>query len=445
VLAEDGYFPGWQARVLIIPPSSPEIVHGCSAAHPLLLRGPRLPGGHIADVVVAGGVIVSVGDDPARHPPSLHVLDLSNYLLLPSLVEPHAHLRLTGLATSTCEAGGRPTVRHDKWVAAPSGPVPTDIATLAWNRAARYLAAGTTAIRVHIDVGQESGLRAVGTLLEVRAGLAGILDIQIVATVSAPLIGPAGSTRLALLRDALAAGADLAGSGPGLGDETGRAVEALAVLAASAATGLDLHVGETADLAPRLLGRLVEIARAGFGYPLTVSHVASLGAKRKHHRRMLRSLADAGIGVVVVPRSAPFRPGGVASADSGGPAVVRELLDAGVLTAASGDGSHESSGLAEHADPLRTASDLVAARLTPAEAITAITAGGRQIMRLPSVAVVPGSPADLVAIRAPDLWDAAISRTTDRIVLRGGRIMARHVAIAGPAWQEPAVVMSGWN
>ena len=209
-------------------------------------------------MVVAGGVIVSVGADPAGHPPSSQVLDLRGYLLLPSLVEPHAHLRATGVATG-----------------------PTDITTLARSRAARYLAAGTTAIRVHVDVGRESGLRAFGELLEVRAGLAGILDIQIVATVSDPLTGMAGATSRSLLERALAAGADLAGSGPGLGDETGRTVEALAVLAASAATGLDLHMGETADLAPGPLGRLVAIARAGFGYPLTVSHVASLGAKRK--------------------------------------------------------------------------------------------------------------------------------------------------------------------
>lgn len=431
--------------MLIVPASSPEMVRGGSAAHPLLLRGPRLPDGHIADVVVADGVIVSVSEDPAGHPPSLDAVDLRGYLLLPSLVEPHAHLRLTGVATDTCEATSRPATSHDRWVAMPSGPRPTDITTLAWNRAARYLAAGTTAIRVHVEVGQEAGLRAVGKLLEVRAGLAGILDIQIVATVSVPLTGLAGATSRALLKHALAAGADLAGSGPGLGDETGRAVEALADLAANAATGLDLHIGETADPAPRSLGRLVEIAKAGFGYPLTVSHVASLGAKRKEHRRTMRSLANGRIGVVVVPRSASFRHGGaVASVDHGAPAVVRELLEAGVPIAAGGDGSHEPPG-SEHADPLGTASDLVAARLTPAEAVTAISAGGRQIMRLPSVAVVPGSPADLVAIRAPDLWDAVTTRTTDRIVLRGGRVVARNVAIADSARQERAIVMSGWN
>jgi len=164
--------------VLIVPPASPGIPGGRSAAHPLLLRGARLPDGRIADVTVADGVIVSVGDAPGHPPPQL--VDLRGYLLLPSLVEPHAHLGLTGPATA-------------------------DVAALAWSSAARYLAAGTTAIRVHLDVGTESGLQAVEALLEVRAGLAGILDIQIVAAVSAPLAGLAGAASRALLRQALPA------------------------------------------------------------------------------------------------------------------------------------------------------------------------------------------------------------------------------------------------
>jgi cytosine/creatinine deaminase len=429
--------------VLIVPAPSPEIVRGRSATHPLLLRGPRLPDGRISDVVVADGVIVSVGEGPAGYP-SPRVMDLRGYLLLPSLVEPHAHLRLTAPVPRPGEAGGGAAADRDRWAVAPADLAPTDVATLAWNGAARYLAAGTTAIRVHVDVGRESGLRAVGALLEVRAGLAGILDIQIVAAASAPLTGLAGATSRALLRHALAAGADLAGSGPGFVDETGRAVEALAVMAAGAGTGLDLHIGETSGVTPGSLGRLAAIARAWFGYPLTVSHMASFGTKKKEQRRTTRILAEAGIGVVVVPRSAPGWLGAVVPGNSPGPGVVRELLAAGVPVAAGGDGSLELSGPADDADPLGTASDLVAARLTPAEAIAAISAGGRQIMRLPAVAVVPGSPADLVAIRAPDLWDAVTSRAADRIVLRGGRVVARNIA-ADLARQEQTVTMAAWN
>jgi len=46
-------------------------------------------------------------------------------------------------------------------------------------------------------------------------------------------------------------------------------------------------------------------------------------------------------------------------------------------------------------------------------------------MGLPDVSVTPGSPADLVAVLATDLGNAVASGTPDRIILRGGRIVAR--------------------
>lgn len=430
--------------MLIVPPVSAGIPGGRSAAHPLLLRGARLPDGRIEDVTVADGVIVSVGGATGHPLPQL--VNLRGYLLVPSLVEPHAHLGLTGPAWATGGALGQPAAGRGRWVMARSTSAKADIATLAWSSAAHYLAAGTTAIRVHLDVGTASGLRAVEALLEVRAGLAGILDIQVVAAVSAPLTGLAGRARRALLRQALAAGADLAGAGPGIGDETRRTVEALAVDAADAGVGLDVHIDETAGPAPQSLGRLIAIAEAGFGYPLTISHLASLGTTKKERRHAERSLASTGIGVVVLPRSGPFRHhGSIDAAASGGPVVVRHLLEAGVPVAAGGDISPEPTSPVERADPLETASHLVTVRLTPAEAITAISTGGRQIMGLPSVAVTPGSPADLVAIRASDVWEAVTSMTTDRIVLRGGRVVARNLATAGLARPDRAVVRSSWN
>ena len=89
------------------------------------------------------------------------------------------------------------------------------------------------------------------------------------------------------------------------------------------------------------------------------------------------------------------------------------------------------------ADSLGTASALLAtARLTPAEAFAAVTSAGRLIMGLPQVRVAPGSPADLVAVRAADLASAVAGGAPDRIVLRGGRIVARTRAAAEFALPE---------
>jgi len=280
------------------------VLRDSPASYRLLLRGARLADSRVADIVVADGMITSVSSDPTGDRSRAEVVDLSGYLLLPSLVEPHAHL---SLPSADWMKGRR--MDRGSWAAARSGPAVTDVAARIWAGAARYLMNGTTAIRVHVDVGQKAGMRAVEALLDARSSLAGIFDIQIVAAISAPVTGLAGATNRALLRHALAAGADLVGAGPGLVNETGRTVESLAVVAADAGSGLDVHVDETAGSVLSALPRLIAITRADFGHPVTVSHVAGLGTKVNQRRRATRSLADAGIGVVILPRSGPVRSG----------------------------------------------------------------------------------------------------------------------------------------
>lgn len=98
------------------------------------------------------------------------------------------------------------------------------------------------------------------------------------------------------------------------------------------------------------------------------------------------------------------------------------------------------------ADPLETACLLLmAARLTPAEALTAVTSAGRKIMRLRDIAVVPGAPADLVAIRADGPASVLASGTADRIVLRGGRVVARTQMAAELGRPELQVMSTLWN
>jgi cytosine deaminase len=72
----------------------------------------------------------------------------------------------------------------------------------------------------------------------------------------------------------------------------------------------------------------------------------------------------------------------------------------------------------------------VAADLTPGEAFAAVSSASREIMWLPEVTIAPASPADLVAVRAADLGNAMATGTPDRIVLRGGRVVARTRAAA---------------
>jgi cytosine/creatinine deaminase len=437
----------WQTSVFILP-SSPGVPGGVSGPRTLLLRGACLADGRIADILVAGGAIVSVGDGPVPPLESTEVLDLRGYLLLPSLVEPHAHLGQAFTAPGIASPGGSLPEAFDAPMAARPGLPAAGIAARAWAAATRYLAHGTTAIRVHVDIGGVAGLQAVEALLEVRAGLAGIMDIQIVAITPVPVTGRAGAANRVLLWRALAAGADLAGGRPALDDVPGRAVESLAVVAADAGAGLDLHIDQAAGPAVLTLPRLVAAAEAGFGHPVTASRVVRLGTQLPERPHVTaQSLAHAGIGVVTLPQACVFSAAGGPGADvPGGLAAVRDLLEAGVPVAAGGGSLQEPFNPMGRADPLGAASLLLAAaKLTPAEAFAAVTSGGRLIMGLPDVGVAAGSPADLVAVRAADLATAVAGGTPDRIVLRGGLIVARTRPAAELAVPELRATRSAWN
>ncbi len=434
--------------MLIFPSSSSGSSHDLAVPPVLLLKSARLADGRVTDVLTAEGAIVSVGADPAGYRAAAEVLNLRGYLLLPSLAEPHAHLdeAFTGM-DSTGPGGPRHEAPGAGAAGLPGIPAATPV-TRAWAAATRYLAHGTTAIRAHVHVGEEAGLRALEVMLDVRAGLAGVMDIQIVARSSVPVTGRAGATNRSLLRRALAAGADVVGGAPALDDNPGRAVEILAVVAADAGAGLDLHIDEATDPAESTLPRLIRVAEAGFGYPITASLVAGLGMRSAERRpAVIRSLAHAGIGVVTLPQASLARCGrGLGASALRGLTVMRELLEAGVPVAAGGGNMQTPVASVGRADPLEAASLLaVAAQLTPAEAFAAVSSASRQIMRLPEVTIAPGSPADLVAVRAADLGTAMATGTPDRIVLRAGQVVARARAAAGlarPALQARRPVWS---
>jgi cytosine/creatinine deaminase len=434
--------------VTSLPATPPDAVHGDPAAQPLLLRRMRLAIGGVADVLLADGKIAAVGGYPVGQPAPAEVLDLRGYLLLPSLAEPHVHLDKAFTAAGIGNPDGSLRGVTGAWAAARPGLSAAGITCRAWKAVTRYLTHGTTAFRAHVDVGGEVGLWAVHALLDVRSGLAAAADIEIVAQASGPVTGRAGATNRSLLRDAMAAGADLVGGAPALDDDPRGAVDALAAIAADAATGLDLHVDETTDPVAGTLPRLITIAEAGFGYPITASHVVSLGVQAPERRRAAaQSLAHAGIGVVTLPQTGLFLQGrGMGAAAPRGLTAVPELLDAGVRLAAGGGNLQDPVNPMGRADPLETASLLVVgAHLTPAEAFAAVTSAARHIMRLPDVTILPGAPADLVAVRAADLGGAVASGTPDRIVLRGGQVVARTWVSSELAVEEPSWNASSWT
>jgi cytosine deaminase len=428
-----------------------------------VLQGVTLPDGEVVDVSLEDGRIAAVAPAGSLAPPTARgrdaidaaspdaigtaspdatppgaekraarpageVVDLRGYLLLPSLVEPHAHLDKAFTADAIVNPDGSLEGAIDAWFPARSGFQADDIAARMWAVTRQYLWHGTTAIRAHIDTGEGIGLRAIEATLAVRAALGATMDLEIVAGCSRPMTGSAGASNRAALVDALAAGADLVGGAPAIDPEPLAAVDVLAGLAANAGVGMDLHIDETLDPTMTTIDRLIDVARAGFSFPLTASHVVSLGMQPSARQASTAAaIAETGIGVVTLPQTNLYLQGrGRGSFAPRGLTAVRTLMEAGVTVAAGGDNLQDPFNPVGRADPLETAALLVVAgHLLPAEAFEAITDLGRRLLRRPPVAVMAGAPADLLAIRAPSVRGAVAGAAPDRVVWRAGRIVAR--------------------
>ncbi|WP_330186101.1 amidohydrolase family protein [Dactylosporangium sp. AC04546] len=386
------------------------------------LRNATLADGRRCDVGLADGSIAAVTAAETGGPGGV---DLDGYVLLPSFVEPHAHLDKALTASRVENPAGDLLGAIRAMHAAAEGFTKADIARRA-DRALRImLAHGTTAVRSHVDVGSSVGMRALEALAEVRAAWAGTVDVQLVALVGNPLAGQAGAN----LRDALRNGADIAGGCPHLDPEPDRAVGICLDAAADAGRPVDLHTDETLDPGRLTLATLADLVlRTGFPHGVTASHCVSLAVQPAAvQQRVCELVAEAGVAVVALPQTNLYLQGrDHPVGPPRGLTAVRPLQAAGALVAAGGDNLRDPFHPVGRGDPLEVAALMVTAgHLSPAAAVASVTAAPRAALGLPGVAVEPGAPADLVALRGEDLVAALAAADQDRLVWRAGRLVAR--------------------
>jgi cytosine/creatinine deaminase len=404
-------------------------------ADALILAGARLADGRTADVVVRDGVVAGV-DSPAAGVDATgavhaaaNVLDLSGYLLLPAPAEPHAHLDKAYTAEAVPNATGDLAGAVTAWLRYRPTMAAADIAARATAALRTTLASGATAVRSHVDVGTDIGLRGLQALAEVRRAVRDECDLQLVAFVGVPLSGRAGADHRALLREALAAGADVAGGAPYLDPDPPAAIDACLSAAGEYGRPVDLHVDETLDPAVLTLATLADAVLAtGFDRPVTASHCVSLAAvPERTARRVAQRVAAAGIRVVCLPQTNLYLQGrDHPGAPPRGLTALGTLRAAGVTVAAGGDNVQDPFNCVGRGDPLETAALLVlAGHEAPADAYAAVSERAREVLGLPAAGVAPGAAAELLAIRAENVRAAVATADPDRVVLHGGRVVAR--------------------
>jgi cytosine deaminase len=393
----------------------------------VILRGATLADSATVDVRVTGGTIAAV-ESSLPIADGDEVVDLHGFVLVPAPAEPHAHLDKALTADRVVNPAGDLLGAIVAWRAYRTSMSVDDIAARA-ETAARMLATnGATAIRTHVDVAADIGTAGVEALVKVREAVSDLAELQIVALVSAPTTGTAGAGNRAALLDAVAVGADVVGGCPHLEPDPLASMVQFLTIAGEAGLAVDLHMDETLDPNVLHLRELAALVVDGdFGLPVTASHCCSLGMQPPAiQAEVSEEVAAAGITVVALPQTNLYlQARGVATAPPRGLTAVRALLDAEANVAAGADNVQDPFNLVGRGDPLETAALMVmAGHLSPGEAYAAVSAASRRALGLPAVTITPGSPAELLAVRAGGLREAIAVAPGGRVVVHRGQVVA---------------------
>jgi cytosine/adenosine deaminase-related metal-dependent hydrolase len=255
----------------------------------MIIRHVRPMGGAPSDILVEDGRIASITPSAAKGP---------SLLALPGLVEGHCHLDKTlwGRPWYRNEVGPErmDRINNEKASRARLG---MDAVREGRSLCLAHLRAGTTRLRSHVDVDEESRLRHVEALLGLREELRGRMEIQLVAFPQSGILATPGCAEW--LEEALRLGCDVVGGmDPSLVDrDPVRHLDVVFALADRHAKPVDIHLHEPGELGGFALELIAERTRAlGLRKRVVVSHGFALGdLAGLRADRLYAMLAEAGV------------------------------------------------------------------------------------------------------------------------------------------------------
>ena len=398
-----------------------------------VFRGGVVPGVGPCDITVDMGTIVSIEPTDAAgaaiSPSTLgadQVVDLDGRLVLPGLVEPHAHLDKAYLSDTIENTSGDLLGAIRALESRRDSITIDDIASRAERAARRMASYGVSRIRSHVDTTLAGGLAPLLGVAEARRRCADVVDIEIAALLDWPLTGREGAARESLARDAIAAGADVIGGCPHLDDDPVATVHRLVDLALDLSVPLDLHADENLRPDSDDLGVLARrILDDGLTMIANASHCVSLSTKEpSEQRRIADEVAAARVSVTVLPQTNLFLQGrGMGSSTPRGIAPVELLRAAGVVVGAGGDNLQDPFNPLGTGDPLETAALCIWAAHVPVDtAIDLVTVDASSCTGR-TTALRIGESANLVALRTTSVRSAIAERSADRLVIRRGVVI----------------------
>ena len=350
-------------------------------------------------------------------------------MVLPRLVEPHAHL---DKAFTWAQASNR-SGTYSGALTANLAEHRSRTAASVRDRAERALTLGfrhgLRALRTHIDSLGPGADCSWEALQDVRARWRMRVELQLVALLPVDHWSTAEGERLAR-RVAASCGGLLGGvlGPPCRGPATQEALHRLLQLADRLSCGLDLHIDE-AQSGPGegILELLQALDRWPVSVPITCSHASSLSLLSNHRlEQVVARMARHDLTVVALP----LTNGWLLGREEGRSPLVRpiapllQLQQGGVSVAVGGDNIQDPWFLGGNLDPLALiGQSMPLAQLAPWDRLGLIpfTTEPARVLGLSWDGVLrPGAPADLIVLEATS-WTEVLAAPPDRALVVAGR------------------------
>lgn len=280
------------------------------------------------------------------------VWDLEGRLVLPGLTEIHAHLDKTYSHIENPEGTLRGAIENFKRTETTRQQ--DDIRKNALAAVRHSISFGTTKMRSHLNLSQDSDLDVLRVLNEVRYELREAINIQFAGMMS--LDGTREERKR--LESALDLGLDIVGGAPALMPDPTSSVATALNYARDYDTPIDLHIDETEDSESVTLLTLADACLSSkYAQAVTASHCCSLAFQPPEIVETTASkVAAAHISVVALPLCNLVLMGRSATPKPRGMTPVTRLIQAGINVCAGSDNVSDPFNPFGNYDPLMAAS-----------------------------------------------------------------------------------------
>jgi cytosine deaminase len=394
--------------------------------------------GDAVDVSVRDGRIDRItpaGDGDAGAFDSDRRFDANGGLVTPPLIEPHFHLDATLTAgTPRWNESGTLAEGIAVWSDL-KGDLTVDGIVERATRTVQWMAAnGVTRVRTHADTTDPS-LTTVEGLLELKAAVSDIVDVQVVAFPQDGVF--TAEENEDLLREAVEMGVDLVGAIPHVEhtrEDGVKSVRTALDIAESYGRPVDVHIDETDDPGSRFTEVLAsEAIKRDVGETTTASHATAMHSyDNAYAAKLVSLLAESGVSVVTNPPDNSVLQGAYDDYPRRrGHTRIDELREAGVTVGIGHDSVMDPWYHYGQADPLDAAFVLLhyahmAGRDDVTDLWEMLTTANADVWGLDDEAygLHEGAEGSLVVYGSPDGYNALRTRSPRTLVLREGERIA---------------------